>query len=61
MLGEILEKIGMQGLDEKIIAIRAKEAEMEDEALEGQYKDDVDNEKIIDELEKTHIDTKTGS
>jgi hypothetical protein len=59
-LGEILEKVGLYGLNENIIAIRAKEGEKEEEELEQQDKetqetDDVDDRAIIGELEETHI------
>ena len=58
MLGEILEEVGMYGLDKKTIAARAKEGEEEEEALEAQEKGDINDEKITAELEKTHIDEK---
>jgi hypothetical protein len=57
VLGEILEQVGMYGLDKKIIEVRAKEGEVE-EALERQEKGDIDENNIIAELEKTHIDEK---
>ena len=57
MLGEILEQVGMYGLDKKIIEVRAKEGEVE-EALERQEKGDIYEKNIIAELEKTHIDEK---
>lgn len=52
-----MEKVGIHGLDEKVIAIRAREAEKEYETMDAQEKDDVDKE-IISELENTHIDEK---
>jgi hypothetical protein len=60
MLGEILKKVGLHGLNEHIIAIRAKEGEMKEEELEQQGNEtqeteDVDDKAIIDELERTHI------
>jgi hypothetical protein len=48
----------MYGLDKKIIEVRAKEGEVEEEALERQEKGDIDEKNIIAELEKTHIDEK---
>jgi hypothetical protein len=59
-LGEILEKVGLHGLNENIIAIRAKEGEKEVGELEQQGKEtqeteDVDGRAIIGELEKTYI------
>jgi hypothetical protein len=58
VLGEILEQVGMYGLDKKIIEVRAKEGEVEEEALERQEKGDIDEKNIIAELEKTRIGEK---
>jgi hypothetical protein len=61
-LGEILEKVGLHGLDEKIIAARTKEGEMEEAAMEGEgneSKQDGDDKELIGELEKTHISKDT--
>lgn len=60
VLGEILEKVGLHGLNEKVIAIRAKEGEREEEQLEVQVSDTqggeaVDDKALIGELEKTHL------
>lgn len=60
VLGEILEKVGLCGLDENIIAIRAEEGEKEEKELEIQGKDmqgeeAVDDKALIGELEKTHL------
>jgi len=50
-LGDILEKVGLPGLDRKVIAIRAQEAEME-EALQEQGKG-FDEKEFIKEMENT--------
>ena len=47
----------MYGLDKKIIEVRAKEGEIEEEALE-QEKGEIDDKDIISDLEKTHIEEK---
>jgi hypothetical protein len=56
VLGEILQRVGLHGLDRKVIAIRAQEAEKEEELLE-QGKD-VDEKELIREMENTHIESK---
>jgi hypothetical protein len=45
----------MYGLDKKTIAVRAKEGEAEEEALEERERD-INDEKIIADLKKTHIE-----
>jgi hypothetical protein len=57
-LGEILEKVGMHGLDKNIIAVRAKEAEKE-EARERHENDYVGDKDVINESENMHIDEMT--
>ena len=57
-----MEKVGLYGLDEKIIAVRTKEGEMEEAKMEGEGTEkerDVDDKEIIGELEKTHISEDT--
>ena len=49
MLGEILEKVGLQGLDERIIAIRAREANDEERASEVQGNTASGDREIIDQ------------
>lgn len=49
-------------MDEKIIAARTKEGEMEEAAMEGEgneSKQDGDDKELIGELEKTHISKDT--
>jgi hypothetical protein len=62
-LGEILEMVGLHGLDEKIIAKRVKEGEIEEAMLEGEKdeNDNKDEKEIIGELKKTHISEDTNT
>ena len=61
VLGEILEKIGMYGLDKKIIDIRAKEAEKEDKELDRVGRDDVDENDLAKGMEAMDIKEDVGS
>lgn len=56
-MGEILKRVGLEGLDRKIIEIRAQEAEKRGELEEGKGKD-VDEELLITPMEKTQIEAK---
>ena len=57
--------VGLHGLDEKIIAKRVKEGEIEEAMLEGEGKDDrndnKDEKEIIGKLKKTHISEDTNA
>ena len=55
VLGEILEKIGMYGLDKRVIDIRAKEAEKEEKELDSVGRDDVDETDIAEKLRGTEL------
>jgi len=52
VLGEILERVGLHGLDRKVIAVRAQEAEKE-EALQAEKGKEVDETGLIKEMENT--------
>lgn len=61
VLGEILEKVGMYGLDKKVIDVRAKEAEKEEKELDSVGHDDADAADIAEKLKNTEIKEDTKS
>lgn len=59
-----MEIVRLHGLDEKVIAKRVKEGEIEEAMLEGEGKNENDNKdekEIIGELKKTHINEDTNA
>jgi hypothetical protein len=54
-LGEILEKVGMHGLDHKTIAVRAQEGQKEEAELGKEGKEGVNEKDLFADLENTHI------
>jgi hypothetical protein len=61
VLGEILEEIGMYGLDRKVIAIRAEEAEKEEKELDSVGRTDVDETDLTEKLHTTELKEETKS